>query len=50
MNLKDLIFGGGVKSGGDGGTYRDSIQAWLPITKYHRWSCHYKGWPICEDT
>lgn len=31
MNLKDLIFGGGVKSGGDGGTYRDSIQAWLPI-------------------
>lgn len=30
MNLKDLIFGGGVKSGGDGGTYRDSIQAWLP--------------------
>lgn len=25
MNLKDLIFGGGVKSGGDGGTYRDSI-------------------------
>ena len=31
VNLKDLIFGGGVKSGGDGGTYRDSIQAWLPI-------------------
>lgn len=31
MNLKELIFGGGVKSGGDGGTYRDSIQAWLPI-------------------
>lgn len=31
MNLKDLIFGGGVKSGDDGGTYRDSIQAWLPI-------------------
>ena len=31
MNLKDLFFGGGVKSGGDGGTYRDSIQAWLPI-------------------
>ena len=33
MNLKDLIFGGGVKSGGDGGTYRDSIQAWLPPSK-----------------
>ena len=31
VNLKDLIFGGGVKSGDDGGTYRDSIQAWLPI-------------------
>ena len=31
MNLKDLFFGGGVKSGGDGGTYRDSIQAWLPV-------------------
>lgn len=31
MNLKDLIFGGGVKSGSSGGTYRDSIQAWLPI-------------------
>ena len=31
VNLKDLIFGGRVKSGGDGGTYRDSIQAWLPI-------------------
>lgn len=31
MNLKDLIFGGGVKSGDDGGIYRDSIQAWLPI-------------------
>ena len=31
MNLKDLIFGGGVKSGGDGGTYRDRIQTWLAI-------------------
>ena len=32
MNLKELIFGGGVKdAGGNGGAYRDSIQAWLPI-------------------
>ncbi len=31
MNLKELIFGGGVKSGENSGVYRDSIQAWLPI-------------------
>lgn len=31
MNLKDLIFGGGVKTVAGGGAYRDSIQAWLPI-------------------
>lgn len=30
MNLKELIFGGGVRSKG-GGAYRDSIQAWIPI-------------------
>ena len=29
MNLKELIFGGGVKNAGAAGTYRDSIQAWL---------------------
>ena len=32
MNLKERIFGGGVKdSAPSGGAYRDSIQAWLPI-------------------
>lgn len=31
MNLKELIFGGGVKTSNGGGAYRDSIQAWLPI-------------------
>lgn len=32
MNLKELIFGGGVKDAAEvGGAYRDSIQAWLPI-------------------
>ena len=32
MNIKELIFGGGVKDVGSGGhAYRDSIQAWLPI-------------------
>lgn len=31
MNLKELLFGGGVHSGDSGGAYRDSIQAWLPI-------------------
>lgn len=31
MSLKDLIFGGGVKTAAGGGAYRDSIQAWLPI-------------------
>lgn len=32
MNLKELIFGGGVRDAGQsGGAYRDSIQAWLPI-------------------
>lgn len=30
MNIKELIFGGGVKTAG-GGAWRDSIQAWLPI-------------------
>ena len=30
MNIKELIFGGGVKTA-SGGAYRDSIQAWLPI-------------------
>ncbi len=28
--MKELIFGGGVKTA-NGGAYRDSIQAWLPI-------------------
>lgn len=31
MNVKELIFGGGVKAANGGGAYRDSIQAWLPI-------------------
>ena len=31
MNVKELIFGGGVKAAGGSGAYRDSIQAWLPI-------------------
>ena len=30
MNIKELIFGGAVKTAG-GGAWRDSIQAWLPI-------------------
>lgn len=29
MNIKELIFGGGVKTASGGGAYRDSIQAWL---------------------
>ena len=31
MNLKQLLFGGGVQNVAGGGGYRDSIQAWLPI-------------------
>ena len=31
MNIKELIFGGNVKTASGGGAYRDSIQAWLPI-------------------
>ena len=31
MNVKELIFGGGVKAASGGGAYRDSIQAWLPV-------------------
>lgn len=32
MNIKDLIFGRGVKdNSGSAGAYRDSVQAWLPI-------------------
>lgn len=31
MNVKELIFGGGVKTANGGGAYRGSIQAWLPI-------------------
>lgn len=31
MNVKELIFGGAVKTAGGDGAYRDSIQAWLPI-------------------
>lgn len=31
MNLKKLIFGGGVHAADSGGAYRDSVQAWLPI-------------------
>ncbi len=31
MNIKELIFGGGVKASAGSGAYRDSIQAWLPI-------------------
>ncbi len=31
MNIKEMIFGGGVKTVGGNGAYRDSIQAWLPI-------------------
>ena len=31
MNVKELIFGGTVHSGGADSVYRDSIQAWLPV-------------------
>jgi len=31
MNIKEMIFGGGVKAVGGNGAYRDSILAWLPI-------------------
>lgn len=31
MNLKEILFGSSVQTGSDGGAYRDSIQAWLPI-------------------
>lgn len=31
MNVKELIFGGGIKDSTGSGAYRDSIQAWLPI-------------------
>ena len=31
MKLKEMIFGGNVRSGSDSGAYRDSIQAWIPI-------------------
>ena len=31
MDLKELIFGGGVKPVHEDAAYRDSIQAWLPI-------------------
>jgi len=31
VNVKELIFGGGVKTSAGGGAWRDSIQAWLPI-------------------
>lgn len=31
MNVKELIFGGGIKAAGASGAYHDSIQAWLPI-------------------
>ena len=31
MNVKELIFGGGLKTTMGGGAYRDSIQEWLPI-------------------
>ena len=31
MNVKELIFGGAVKTSAGDGAYRDSIQAWLPI-------------------
>ncbi len=31
MNIKEMIFGGGVKTAGGSGAYRDSIQAWLPL-------------------
>lgn len=57
MNLKELLFGGGVKDGGSGqGAYRDSIQAWLPIkniiggvavTKDNRSS---RSWRSCRST
>ena len=30
MNVKELIFGGAVKTSAGDGAYRDSIQAWLP--------------------
>lgn len=31
MNIKELIFGGAVRSSGADSVYRDSIQAWLPV-------------------
>lgn len=31
MTIKELIFGGAVRSSGADSVYRDSIQAWLPV-------------------
>ena len=31
MTIKELIFGGAVRSAGADSVYRDSIQAWLPV-------------------
>ena len=31
MNVKELIFGGPVHSGGADSVYRDGIQSWLPV-------------------
>ena len=31
MNVKELIFGGTVHSGGADSVYRDGIQSWLPV-------------------
>ena len=50
MNLKELLFGGGVQSGDSGGAYRDSIQAWLPIKNIIGGVVITKDNPLCKDS
>ena len=62
MSMKDAIFGTAAPSSHGGATYRDSIQAWLPIkniiggvviTKGKRGITHlrghHEGQPVYQD-
>ena len=44
MSMKDAIFGTAAPTSHGGATYRDSIQAWLPVKNII--GGHHEGQPV----
>lgn len=49
MSMKDAIFGTAAPTSHGGATYRDSIQAWLPVKNIIGRRGHHEGQPVYQD-